>query len=546
MDKLSFLKPLLKVGIKALLPLTGQVIATGMEEAGSLLVDRLQARRSREIHERMLRQMAEDLAWLERLEGIRPARLDSILSTTTRILERHALGLDEWVRRGMDPKVAAEEVLVRAADLRPELDGHDGEQVALRLLISFYTALKADQAALDQTEADFRAIVLAHLQAGEAKGNADVALQSEALLAIPTSPARIDLGTSSVLLRADSAAPVPFHGRKDEIADFLAWCESDDDFGLRLYLGPGGRGKTRLMRHLCGMVQGQGWRAGFLAEEARFARDAHWRRLLETERPLLIVVDYAENRGVEVEATLKGFLRLVPGTRKFRLVLVARGDYDWWQELRRAGGGVGDLVKGPKAGRFPLPPLAMDETARLTSFKVAAGHFAHLLGRPVPDVPDMAWMAPHFEQVLLIHIMALGAVEGADVSAPKWAESDAAPLDWVIDREIRIWDQMASARDLPRDVWPAIRLVMAVLSLGGGALTREIALEVARGVPLLHGQPETILASLVGVLHDAYPGSRWIEPLQPDLLGEHLCQTKLEGHSDREALYDMVFGPSDG
>ena len=39
-------------------------------------------------------------------------------------------------------------------------------------------------------------------------------------------------------------------------------------------------------------------------------------------------------------------------------------------------------------------------------------------------------------------------------------------------------------------------------------------------------------------------GERWIEPLQPDLLGEHLAQRELEKGADE--LLDLVLGPRSG
>lgn len=540
MDKV--LKSILKVGMKMLAPVSGEVLAMAVEEIGGLGIDRWQADRVRKIHDRMLTRMRQELEWLERLEGIPSARLESIASTVTRMLDRYGLSLEEWVQRGWNAKDAVEEVLQRASDLRPELDGQDGEQIALRLLTAFYSALGADRAALDETESDFRSTVLARI--GCAEGGATAA-QVEAMLGLPTSPARLDLMTSDALLRADSAAPVPFHGRGNEIADLVGWCGADEPFGLRLYHGPGGRGKTRLMRQLCRELRVSGWRAGFLADEARKASASHWRSLLASSKPLLVVIDYAENGVDVVGALLAAFLRSKMAI-KLRVVLLARGHDDWWLQLRRAPDGVGELVKGPKSAAVELCPLATDAAARRESFLQAARHFARLLGAAVPPVPDIDWEAGHFQQVLLLHVMALGAVEGVDVTQTEWPKEHASILDWVIDREVRLWEKMAKARDLPKDIWPAIELVMAVISLGGGAPMRETAMEVARRIPLLRGQPESVLSSLVGLLHEAYPGRKWIEKLQPDLLTEHLQQTRLWPHPDYELFYDMVFGRRDG
>jgi hypothetical protein len=46
--------------------------------------------------------------------------------------------------------------------------------------------------------------------------------------------------------------------------------------------------------------------------------------------------------------------------------------------------------------------------------------------------------------------------------------------------------------------------------------------------------------AVAALLHDAYPGSQWIEPMLPDLLGEHLVQVELG--KDDGTLLDLVFG----
>ncbi|MFT3766211.1 MAG: hypothetical protein QM820_11965 [Minicystis sp.] len=84
---------------------------------------------------------------------------------------------------------------------------------------------------------------------------------------------------------------VPFHGREDVLEEMRAWCESGDGVRVRLIHAAGGMGKTRLAIELCRqMREERGWRAGFLAEGARISE------LMESERPVLAVIDYAESR----------------------------------------------------------------------------------------------------------------------------------------------------------------------------------------------------------------------------------------------------------
>jgi len=65
------------------------------------------------------------------------------------------------------------------------------------------------------------------------------------------------------LLRADFEV-VPFLYRIRELAELKKWCNAKPWFGLRLYTGAGGMGKTRLALELCEKLVEEHWRAGIL------------------------------------------------------------------------------------------------------------------------------------------------------------------------------------------------------------------------------------------------------------------------------------------
>src|SRR5262249_41172981 len=78
-------------------------------------------------------------------------------------------------------------------------------------------------------------------------------------------PARI--GSVASLLRAD-AEVVPFTGREQILADLRAWCAGSRGFGVRVLVGAGGQGKTRLARELTARMRATGWVAGVVADAA--------------------------------------------------------------------------------------------------------------------------------------------------------------------------------------------------------------------------------------------------------------------------------------
>ncbi len=89
---------------------------------------------------------------------------------------------------------------------------------------------------------------------------------------------------------------VPFYhaARATELADLKTWCDAEKpSTGVRLFYGPGGTGKTRLLIEWSKQLRDEGWHAGFLPEEA----DADQvEAILYADQPTLVAVDYAECR----------------------------------------------------------------------------------------------------------------------------------------------------------------------------------------------------------------------------------------------------------
>ena len=101
-------------------------------------------------------------------------------------------------------------------------------------------------------------------------------------------------------------------------------------------------GKTRLAIELCKRMRGAGWRVGFVPKSLGVDRLV---TLLQSDEPVLAVIDYAESRGqlrelLEEAAARRG----EKGTKKLRVVLLARNADEWWADLRRSDGAVKDLL----------------------------------------------------------------------------------------------------------------------------------------------------------------------------------------------------------
>jgi tetratricopeptide (TPR) repeat protein len=335
----------------------------------------------------------------------------------------------------------------------------------------------------------------------------------------------------AALLRADFGV-VPFHGREAELEELARWCDSERPLALRLYTAPGGFGKTRLLRHFVRIRRAE-WDAGFLPEGVLRA-EAVSALLSDNTKPLLLVLDYAESRVSELEAVLLA-ARETP-RRRLRIVLLARSEGDWWNELKRAGGGVGDFFQGPAVeGPLPLPPLTDSSAARHTSFQNAVHAFAKALGKEreatlstAPPLDDQ-----DFERVLLVHAAALATVEGELVSSDNL-------LDWLLTREERGIDRVREKQaGLGPEIQRATYQAAALVTLAQGADSRGETVEILSRTPSLRDQPCARREQIAEVLHVLYRGRRWCDGIEPDLLGEHWIASRLD---EAPELLDAAFG----
>lgn len=321
------------------------------------------------------------------------------------------------------------------------------------------------------------------------------------------------------LLQAEYGV-VPFHGREQEMDGLEEWCRDAAGVGVRLYTGAGGMGKTRLALELCRRVREEDWQVGLLAPDpARSPQDV-WRDLEARDRPALVVVDYAESREELLVPLLRELYRSEEG--RFRLLLLARDALDWWEHLKREGEGVGDLLQGPATRWFMLQALGTSEEERRASYLLAAQAFGERLDKPAPDEAPEDLDEAFYERVLLLHMRALADVDGAELR-----DRDDI-LDYILARERRSWKRQAEARGLPVALAEGIGRGMAAINLGGGAESEDHAVAVLSALSFFADQDRSVLVQLARLLHDTYPGEKWIEPLLPDLLGEHLTRRELQ------------------
>ena len=351
-------------------------------------------------------------------------------------------------------------------------------------------------------------------------------------LRTPEARWRPGVSPPGALLRAEYGI-VPFHGRDQELESLLDWSRADDGVRVRLYTGAGGMGKSRLALELCRQLRDEGWQTGFLPPDPSPSPAELWRDVQARRQPSLLVVDYAETRRGLLVPLLKEVARGEEG--KVRILLLARAALDWWEQLKNEGEGVGELLSGPATRWFTLMPLAMTVEDREASYRRAAEAFSAHLGKPVPETPPEGLDAEYYERALLLHMRALADIEEVPV------KDEDGILDHVLLRERRFWERLARERKLPAGLAEGIGRAMALITLGGGVESEDQAVTAIGALRLFADRDRSVLVQVARLLHESYPGERWIEPILPDLLGEHLIQREMEKGSDE--LLDLVLGP---
>jgi transcriptional regulator with XRE-family HTH domain/DNA polymerase III delta prime subunit len=339
-----------------------------------------------------------------------------------------------------------------------------------------------------------------------------------------------------------------FGGLPDQnhlLQELKSWCNDEVAIAARLLHGAAGTGKTRLLIEYCGYLQGEGWRAGFLAEKVLLTE---FERLVESakRRYTMVVIDYADSRQ-DLVSLLQVVTRYSHAgmTGRFRLVLLARSAGDWWNALRQRDVSLDSLL----SDTVPLEVTnkRLDLSMRKDLFQHAARCFAVALRQP-----EASWQPPldlegsHFERVLFILMAALATVAQLPLEAKDLQEG-------LLRHEERFWlmwqesAEPGEPSDLSRRVLlETCRKAVTALTLVGGAASRQEADQL-----LLHacGEREKLLLLL---LRDLYPGGgeeaglRYVGPLEPDLLGEALVRRTLEQEgNEAQGWLRKVFAVAD-
>ncbi|HPM24752.1 MAG TPA: serine protease, partial [Phycisphaerae bacterium] len=327
---------------------------------------------------------------------------------------------------------------------------------------------------------------------------------------------------------------VPFFddARSDELASLADWCAAPARTAVRLFVGDGGAGKTRLFIEWCKRQREAGWAAGFLPDP--LDDEAHIQVLLATPVATLAVIDYAAGRPGLAQLLKRIAARPRSAEGRLRIVLLARDVGDWWRALLQLDDDVRYLLSAHEP--TTLNPLPLGEQLREAVFTHAAAQFAALRGKPQPAAqPNLS--DPLFGRMLYVHAAALAAVEGWPIGANSL-------LDEIVTHEKHFWirgypAELADALPAAEFAAACSRFVAAV-TLRGGCESREEAEDLSTAI---RGPQQ---ADFVPFMRWLYPaaGDAYLSGLEPDLLGETLVASVLTSNPAPTFL-DRAFAGAD-
>jgi tetratricopeptide (TPR) repeat protein len=342
---------------------------------------------------------------------------------------------------------------------------------------------------------------------------------------VPLEPAHVPVSTAlpspARLVRAHSGV-VPYVDRGDLLFDLETWVDGPEPFAGHVIEGRGGSGKTKLAVKLCEEIRESDWLCGFLS---RIADQVMLDALVQAPTARLVVIDYAENRAEQVEMLLPLLQAKATAEEPVRVLLLVRTGSDrvtnWAERLGNRVDALDATLEGSQVQALEDTPLRVEDRKEL--FGVASTAFAEWLKREEPTAPPPDLAEDVFENALMVVVAAYLAAHGE-----KAPSTQAELLDEVLAHERRNWRE--SSKELGADDALLERIVALATLVNAENETR--AAELLRLILDLREETFGRLSRLARWVHDQYPGPRWWNPLEPDLVGEHLVARCFTGASE--------------
>jgi hypothetical protein len=330
-----------------------------------------------------------------------------------------------------------------------------------------------------------------------------------------TSPAR--------LLKA-RAGVIPYVAHRQLVDDLEEWCHRTGSFATCLVGGRGGAGKTRFGVELCSRLGECDWLTGLLTQVAdRQELEA----LVKVQTCRLVVIDYAETRVETIASLLPLLATHASKTNPVRVLLLVRAaprrSNDWTEALRGHSEGL-DLIADEMDTRV-LTDEPFDLDVRRELFVAAAAALRPRVGGRLPDPPQNLDSAVFATPLTVVAAAYLALVDpDRQPTTTRWEL-----FDELVKHEDRYW--ASTGPHTPED--PQLRRRVVALATLTAARTEEEAAELVGLVPNLGLEASRERRyQLAAWAHALYHGPGWWNPVEPDLLGEHLVASTYQDHSD--------------
>ncbi len=329
-----------------------------------------------------------------------------------------------------------------------------------------------------------------------------------------SSPARLMRARSGVLPFVDSAGLM---------TRLEAWMTGSEPFATYLVGGRGGSGKTRLGVELCRIAESQAWLCGLLEGAAE---QAAVEALAAVPTARLVVVDYAESRAEQLEVLLPILAEQATIEHPVRVLLLVRASprHDDWSELLRGRSDWLDAVLDDTE-QLVLDDQSLTVAQRQELFTATATAFTERKNSgSVSETISVLEPPPQLEKLLFATPLQVVILAYLAVHEPKKEREGNLPttreglLDQLVVHEDRYWQSTAT----PVGIDKTLRARIVAIATLAGADSEAEASRILTLVPDLADATAERRGRLARWAHDLYPGPRWWNPLEPDLLGEHL------------------------
>ncbi|MDR3517241.1 MAG: tetratricopeptide repeat protein [Azospirillaceae bacterium] len=321
---------------------------------------------------------------------------------------------------------------------------------------------------------------------------------------------------------------IPYIDRGGVLQEALAWARSPETPlpQGRLYVAPGGFGKTRFAIEMLRTLVDEHWTGTFLSPNntANLGPGALASVMAEPGvTGCLIIVDYAESQ-IALLQQLAAAAAAAETATPIRILALARSAEGWWQGLQTHEG-IATVFVGPDPIALIDRPLDAAERTLFLDTAIAAFQNAFAaVGLTTPPAAPLPIIGRDDDRPLTVAMAAFLAARG---NAPTPGLS---VFERIFIEERNNWKRVLHAQ---RDNEPAVdslHRAAAQITLVQGA-TRAGAAALIDADPHHRGYDaaarDQSLASLE-ILFGADNGeSLFLRPIEPDLLGEHVAMAAL-------------------